>query len=44
MTRSLNKTEVQRQIWLLYFNRVLLEKGVINEKEYRQMMVKIQSK
>lgn len=42
MTRSINKTEVQRQIWLLYFNRVLLEKGVISEKEYRQMMVKIQ--
>lgn len=43
MTRSINKGEVQRQIWLLYFNRVLLEKGVISEKEYRQMMIKIQS-
>ncbi len=43
MTRSITKSEVQRQIWLLYFNRVLFEKGVITEKEYRQMMVKIQS-
>ena len=43
MTRSITKSEVQRQIWLLYFNRVLFEKGVITEKEYRQMMIKIQT-
>lgn len=42
MTRSMSKSEVQRQVWLLYFNRVLFEKGVISEKEYRQMILKIQ--
>lgn len=42
MTRLPTKGEVQRQVWLLYFNRVLWEKGVINEKEYRQMILKIQ--
>ncbi len=42
MTRSTTKSEVQRQVWLLYFNRVLLEKGLISEKEYRQMVLKIQ--
>lgn len=42
MTRSATKSEVQRQVWLLYFNRVLLEKGLISEKEYRQMILKIQ--
>lgn len=43
MTRSITKNEVQRQVWLLYFNRVLFEKGVITEKEYRQMIIKIQT-
>ena len=32
------------QIWLLYFNRTLLERGVITEKEYNQMKIKIQNR
>ena len=37
------KERTVRQLWLLYFNRTLLERGVITEKEYNQMKVKIQS-
>ena len=37
------KEQAARQIWLLYFNRTLLEQGIITEKKYNQMKVKIQS-
>lgn len=37
------KNQAARQIWLLYFNRTLLEKGVITEREHNLMKVKIQS-
>lgn len=43
MSTSLAKEQAARQIWLLYFNRTLLERGVITEKQYNQMKVKIQS-
>lgn len=43
MSTSLTKEQAARQIWLLYFNRTLLERGVITEKQYNQMKVKIQS-
>ena len=43
MSTSLTKEQAARQIWLLYFNRALLERGVITEKQYNQMKVKIQS-
>lgn len=43
MAASAAKAQAARQLWLLYFNRTLLEKGIISEKEYRQMKVKIQS-
>lgn len=36
------KEQAARQIWLLHFNRVLLERGIITEKEYNRMKVKIQ--
>ena len=42
-TKERAKEQAARQIWLLYFNRTLLEKGVITEKEYNQMKTKIQS-
>lgn len=35
--------QTARQIWLLYFNRTLLEQGIISEKEYQQMKVRIQA-
>ena len=37
------KEQASRQIWLLYFNRVLLEKGLITKQEYHRMQIKIQS-
>lgn len=37
------KKQAARQIWLLYFNKTLLERGVITEREHNQMKVKIQS-
>lgn len=39
-----NKQKMTRQLWLEYYNRVLREKGIISEKEYRAMLLKIQSK
>lgn len=32
---------ITKKIWLLYFNRVLLEKGMIDQKTYRNMKQKI---
>lgn len=43
MSTTLTEGQAARQIWLLYFNRTLLEQGVITEKEYSQMKIKIQS-
>lgn len=43
MSTTPAKEQAARQLWLLYFNRVLLEQGVITEKEHKQMKVKIQS-
>lgn len=43
MSTPLTKEQAARQIWLLYFNRTLLERGVITEKQHNQMKVKIQS-
>ena len=37
------KEQAARQIWLLYFNRTLLERGIITEKKHNQMKVKILS-
>lgn len=44
MSTSDSAKQVSRQIWLLYFNKTLLEKGVITEKEHNRMKLKIQSK
>lgn len=35
---------VVRNIWLNYYNSILLEQGIITEKAYRQMKLKINSK
>lgn len=43
MSVSNSKKQVARQIWLLYFNKTLLERGVITEREHNQMKVKIQA-
>ncbi len=42
MSASYTKEFAFQQGMLLYFNRVLLEKGVITEREYRAMRQKIQ--
>ena len=41
MSVSYTKEQIQRQAWLLYFNRVLYERGVISEQEYNRMKVQI---
>ena len=43
MPEKYSKNQAARQIWLLYFNRILLERGVITEREHDQMRVKIQA-
>lgn len=43
MSTMPTKEQTARQIWLLYFNRTLLEQRIITEKEHNQMKVKIQS-
>ena len=43
MSERESKKQAARQIWLLYFNRTLLERGVITEREHNQMKVKIQA-
>lgn len=42
MSASCAKEFAFQQGMLLYFNRVLLEKGIITEREYRAMKLKIQ--
>lgn len=42
MSATCTKEFAFQQGMLLYFNRVLLEKGVITEREYRAMKLKIQ--
>ncbi len=37
MSTSATKEQLERQAWLLYFNRALFEKGVISEQDYRQI-------
>lgn len=41
MSTANSKSQTARQIWLLYFNRVLLERGMITEREHNQMKIKI---
>lgn len=43
MSTISTKEQAARQVWLLYFNQTLLERGIITEKEHNQMKVKIQS-
>ena len=44
MSERYSKNQAARQIWLLYFNKVLLERGVITDREHNRMKVKIQAK
>jgi len=44
MSAAHSKNQAARQIWLLYFNRALLERGVITEQEHNRMKIKIQSR
>lgn len=43
MSTMFTKEQAARQTWLLYFNRTLLEQGIITEKEHNRMKVCIQS-
>ena len=42
MSAACTKAFAYQQGMLLYFNEVLLEKGIITEREYRAMKLKIQ--
>ncbi len=42
MSAMLSKEQAVREIWLLYFNRVLMERGMITEKEHNKMKARIQ--
>ena len=41
MAEGYSKNQAVRRIWLLYFNRTLLERGVITEREHDRMRSKI---
>ena len=41
MSLALSRNQLERQAWLLYYNRTLRDQGVISEEEYRRMKVKI---
>ena len=36
-----DKKAMARQLWLHYFNRVLYERGVITQEEYRKLHCRI---
>ena len=44
MEKSLMKEAFAKQAYLLFFNRKLLEQGLIDEKEYAAMKSQIYSK
>lgn len=44
MAALTTKEQAARQLWLLYFNRILLNEGKITEQEYGKIKLKIQSK
>ena len=39
----MTKQELAREVWLLYYNRVLREQEIITEEEYRRMKLLITS-
>lgn len=39
-----NKREMAEAIWLLYFNRSLLEKGIITERAFFELQRMIQTR
>ncbi len=41
MSPGWTKERLERQAWLLYYNHILLARGVIGEEEYRQMAARI---
>lgn len=44
MLPSCSRKLAYQQGMLVYFNQVLLEKGIISEREYRAMKLKIQAR
>ena len=43
VSTMMSKETMERQAWLLYYNRVLFEKKLLTEGEYRQMLLKIRN-
>ncbi len=44
MSNEQKRKDATARLWLSYFNRVLYEKGIITEREYSQMSLKIDSR
>lgn len=43
-TRTTNKNQTAETIWLLYYNQILFERGIISESERNRMKNKIESR
>ena len=43
ITRKTNR-EITETIWLLFFNQILFEKGLINESERNRMRLRIEAR
>lgn len=43
-TPSAEKLRAAQLVWMLYYNRTLYEQGIISEKEFGRMKLKIQEK
>lgn len=44
MNNKNSKSKMAEQIWLLFFNQVLFEKGIITEAERNKMVLKIEQR
>lgn len=42
--RSTEKLRTAQLVWMLYYNRTLYEQGIISEKEFDKMRLKIQER
>lgn len=42
--KSAEKARIQRGLTLQYYNRILMEKGLISERDYRRLALRIRTK
>lgn len=43
-TRPMEKLRTTKLVWMLYYNRTLYQQGIISEKEFNKMRLKIQER